>query len=159
MNCNNVRENLLDVLAEGQTAPEVLAHLRQCNACTQELEGLRSTMALMDEWEAPEPSPYFLTRLQAHVREERQKEPVRSSIFAWLRKPVMAASLAAALIVGGVTYRFGLLPMIGDNANTAQADNAAVSDVESLDKNADLIVNSDLIDEMSGGPSDDVAEP
>jgi hypothetical protein len=155
MNCNDVRENLLDVLAEEQSAPEVLAHLRQCNACTQELEGLRSTMALMDEWEAPEPSPYFLTRLQAHMREERQKEPVRSGIFAWLRKPVMAASLAAALIVGGVSYRF-VIPMI---INNQPADNAAVTDVESLDKNADLIVNSDLIDEMSGGPSDDVAEP
>jgi hypothetical protein len=154
MNCNDVRENLLDVLAEEQSAPEVLAHLRQCNACTQELEGLRSTMALMDEWEVPEPSPYFLTRLQAHVREERQKEPVRSGIFAWLRKPVMAASLAAALIVGGVSYRFG--PSIF--GPPLQAENA-VSDVESLDKNADLIVNSDLIDEMSGGPSDDVAEP
>ena len=153
MNCNDVRENLIDVLAEGQTAPEVLAHLRQCNACTQELEGLRSTMALMDEWEAPEPSPYFLTRLQAHVREERQKEPVRASIFAWLRKPVMAASLAAALIVGGVTYRYVI------DVPPPPADTAAVTDVESLDKNADLIVNSDLIDEMSGGPSDDVAEP
>jgi hypothetical protein len=157
MNCNDVRENLIDVLAEGQTAPEVLAHLRQCNACTQELEGLRSTMALMDEWEAPEPSPYFLTRLQAHVREERQKEPVRAGIFAWLRKPVMAASLAAALIVGGATYRFVVMPVI--DTSTPSADNAAVTDVESLDKNADLIVNSDLIDEMSGGPSDDVAEP
>jgi hypothetical protein len=154
MNCNDVRENLMDVLAEGQTAPEVLAHLRQCNACTQELESLRSTMALLDEWEAPEPSPYFLTRLQAHVREERQKEPVGSSIFVWLRKPVMAASLAAALIVGGVTYRF-VIPMIESAGQTTNA----VSDVESLDKNADLIVNSDLIDEMSGGPSDDVAEP
>ena len=153
MNCNDVRENLLDVLAEEQSAPEVLAHLRQCNACTQELESLRSTMALMDEWEAPEPSPYFLTRLQAHVREERQKEPVRSGIFAWLRKPVMAASLAAALIVGGVSYR--VIPLIFAPA----PETAAVSDVESLDKNADLIVNSDLIDEMSGGPSDDVAEP
>ena len=153
MNCNDVHENLLDVLAEGQTAPEVLAHLRQCSACTQELESLRGTMALMDEWEAPEPSPYFLTRLQAHVREERQKEPVRSSIFAWLRKPVMAASLAAALIVGGVSYRL-LVPIL----YPPPAENA-VTDVESLDKNADLIVNSDLIDEMSGGPSDDVAEP
>ena len=153
MNCNNVRENLMDVLAEEQSAPEVLAHLRQCNACTQELESLRSTMALMDEWEAPEPSPYFLTRLQAHVREERQKEPVRSSVFAWLRRPVMAASLAAALIVGGVSYRF-VIPML----YPPPVENA-VADVESLDKNADLIVNSDLIDEMSGDPSDDVAEP
>lgn len=155
MNCNDVRENLLDVLAEGQTAPEVLAHLRQCEGCTQELENLRGTMALMDEWEAPEPSPYFLTRLQAHVREEREKAPARSSIFSWLRKPVMAASLAGALIVGGISYRY-IVPVI--EQPSVQADNA-VSDVESLDKNADLIVNSDLIDEMTGGPSDDVAEP
>lgn len=155
MNCNDVRENFLDVLAGEQTAPEVLAHLRQCNACTQELEGLRGTMALLDDWEAPAPSPYFLTRLQAHVREEQQKAPVRSSIFAWLRKPVMAASLAAALIVGGVTYKF-VMPVF--ERGPVQAENA-VTDVESLDKNADLIVNSDLIDEMTGGPSDDVAEP
>ena len=155
MYCNDVRENLLDVLAGEQTAPEVLAHLRQCNACTQELEGLHGTMALLDEWEVPEPSPYFLTRLQAHVREERQKEPARSTIFALLRKPVMAASLAAALIVGGVTYKF-VMPIIG--SGPAPTENA-VTDVESLDKNADLIVNSDLIDEMTGGPSDDVAEP
>jgi acyl dehydratase len=80
---------------------------------------------------------------------------VRSSIFAWLRKPVTAASLAAALIVGGVTYRF-VAPLVANPP--VQAENA-VSDVESLDKNADLIVNSDLIDEMTGGPSDDVAEP
>ncbi|HST78767.1 MAG TPA: hypothetical protein VLN58_09795, partial [Verrucomicrobiae bacterium] len=65
MNCNDVRENLMDVLAEGQSAPEVLAHLRECGPCSQELDGLRKTMALLDEWEAPEPSPYFLTRLQA----------------------------------------------------------------------------------------------
>jgi hypothetical protein len=69
----------------------------------------------------------------------------------------MAASLAAALIVGGATYRFVVMPVI--DTNTPSADNAAVTDVESLDKNADLIVNSDLIDEMTGGPSDDVAEP
>jgi hypothetical protein len=112
-------------------------------------------MALLDEWEAPEPSPYFLTRLQAHVREEQQNAPARSSIFAWLRKPVMAASLAAALIVGGVTYKF-VMPII--EGGPAPTENA-VTDVESLDKNADLIVNSDLIDEMTGGPSDDVAEP
>src|SRR4051794_26709503 len=144
MNCNNVRENFFDVLAGEQAAPEVLAHLRQCNACTQELEGLRGTMALLDEdeWEVPEPSPYFLTRLRAHVREEQQKAPAGSSIFAWLRKPVMAASLAAALIVGGVTYKF-VIPFI--EGGPAQAENA-VTDVESLDKNADLIVNSDLID-------------
>ena len=29
-------------------------------------------MALLDEWQAPEPSPYFDVRLNARLREERQ---------------------------------------------------------------------------------------
>jgi len=153
MNCTHIRENLMDVAAGAPPGAEVLAHLRECGDCTQELEGLRKTMALMDEWEAPEPSPYFLTRLQAHVREEQTKAPERSSAFAWLRKPALALTAAAMLLAGGITYRI-VLPMINPPAETG-----AAIDVESLDKNADLLVNDDLIDEMSGGPSDDVAEP
>ena len=51
----------------------------------------------------PEPSPYFLTRLRAHVKEERQKAP--ASMFGWLRRPMLAASLATLLAAGGVIYR------------------------------------------------------
>ena len=32
---------------------------------------MRATMALLDTWKAPEPSPYFMTRLGARLREER----------------------------------------------------------------------------------------
>lgn len=154
MNCTHIRENLMDVAAGAPPGAEVLAHLRECGDCTQELESLRKTMALMDEWEAPEPTPYFLTRLQAHVREEQSKTPERSSVFAWLRKPAMALTMAAMLLAAGVTYRFA-----GPGKIVAPTETGAAIDVESLDKNADLLVNDDLIDEMSGGPSDDVAEP
>lgn len=153
MNCTHIRENLMEVAAGGPPGPEVLAHLRQCSACAQELAGLRGTMALLDEWEAPEPSPYFLARLQAHVREEQGKAPARSGVLAWLRKPALALTMAAIIVVGGITYRFVLPGIVGPPTETG-----AVIDVESLDKNADLLVNDDLIDEMSGGPSDDVAE-
>lgn len=154
MNCNDVRENLLDVLAGAQAAPEVMAHLRQCGDCTAELDGLRKTMALLDEWEAPAPSPYFVGRVQAHVREEQAKTAtVGAGFLAWLRKPVMAGSLAALLVVGGAVYRFVIQQPPSPPAGTAAAD------VEQLDKNSDLYLNTDLIDELSGGPSDDVAEP
>jgi hypothetical protein len=155
MTCKDVRENLLDVLAEGQTAPEVLAHLRQCGDCTAELEGLRQTMALMDEWEAPEPSPYFLTRLRAHAREEQQKAPAREGIFAWLRKPALAGSFAAMLLAAGVLLKLGV---IGVPAPPTGA--SAVSDVEALDKDHDLLTNAnnDLINEMAGLPSDDATD-
>ena len=36
-------------------------------------------MALLDEWQAPEPSPYFDVRLQARLREEMAK-PARGLV-------------------------------------------------------------------------------
>ncbi|HEX2329385.1 MAG TPA: hypothetical protein VHN74_11740 [Candidatus Angelobacter sp.] len=155
MNCNDVRENLIDVLADEQASPAVLAHLRDCKVCTQQLEGLRNTMALMDEWKAPEPSPYFLTRLQAHVREEQQKAPQKAAMFSWFRRPVLAGSLAAALLMGAGVYRLATI-----QPWTPPAPGPAVSDVETLDKDHDLLVNNnnDLINEMAGLPSDDAGD-
>jgi hypothetical protein len=152
MNCNDVRENLMDVLAEGST-PEVLAHLRECGSCAQELDGLRKTMALLDEWQAPEPSPYFLTRLQAHVREEQQKAPARAGFLAWLRKPLLTLPLAAILAASGAFYTY-----LHWSPAAPSGPSAAV-DVEALDKDHDLLTNTnnDLINEMAGLPSQDVS--
>jgi hypothetical protein len=160
MNCKDVRENLIELLAEDTAAsghaadPKVASHVRECTACAGELESLRKTMALLDEWEAPEPSPYFLTRLRAHVKEEREKAPAGSSIFTWFRRPAMAVSLGALLVAGGLIYRFGII----QTPPPEPGPGTAVADVEMLDKNHDVLVNTDLIDELSGMPSDDVVE-
>ena len=165
MNCNHARENLVELLAPGfstersspesqahgvpgQADPALVAHVRECNACAQELESLRKTMAMLDEWEAPEPSPYFLTRLGAHIKEEREKAPVRSGIFSWMRRPAMAVSLAGLLVAGGLVYI--TIPREPDVQGTP------VADMQTLDKNHDVLTGSDIIDEMTGGPSDDV---
>jgi anti-sigma factor RsiW len=150
MNCNDVRENLMELLTNGPADPQVEAHVSQCSACTEELGSLRKTMALLDEWESPEPSPYFLTRLRAHVKEEQRKAP--ASMFGWLRRPMLAAALATVLAAGGVIYRIAVAP-------PPPSDNGAVADIESLDKNHDLIIDTDLVNELTGAPSDDVAEP
>ena len=110
---------------------------------------MRKTMALLDEWESPEPSPYFLTRLRAHVKEEREKAP--ALMFGWLRRPILAAALATVLAAGGLGYRILM--------TAPPPDNGALADIESLDKNHDLIIDTDLVNELTGGPSDDVAEP
>jgi anti-sigma factor RsiW len=153
MNCNDVRENLIELLTDGPADPQVKAHVSQCSACTEELGSLRKTMALLDEWESPEPSPYFLTRLRAHVKEEREKAP--ASMFGWLRRPMLAAALATVLAAGGVVYRLTVAtpPLEQPGPGTA------VADIESLDKNHDLIIDTDLVNELTGAPSDDVAEP
>jgi len=157
MNCNDVRENLIELLVPGppseiQADSAITDHVRQCGACAQELESLRKTMALLDEWEVPEPSPYFLTRVRAHVREEGEKAPAKAGVFAWMRRPVMAVSLAAVLAAGGLLYRFTIV-------TPPPPDQNVLADVEALDKNHDVLTKTDLIDEMSGGPSDDAAGP
>lgn len=151
MNCNEVRENLIDLLAEGPSVPGVREHVKQCSACTQEVDGLRKTMSLLDEWQVPEPSPYFLSRVRAHAREEREKQPA-ANWLAWLRRPAMAGTLAAALVAGGLMYLWNP-PTITD-----PGPGTAVGDLESLDKNHDVLVKSDLIDEITLAESEDVPE-
>jgi anti-sigma factor RsiW len=153
MNCNDVRENLIELLTDGPADPKVTAHVGQCNACSEELASMRQTMALMDEWEAPEPSPYFFTRLRAHVKEEQEKAPVRGPLFGWLRRPILAVSLATVLAGGVVVSKLVFAPPPSSDGVDA------VADIESLDKNHDLIIDSDLVNELTGAPSDDVAEP
>jgi anti-sigma factor RsiW len=152
MNCNDFRENLIELVTDGPADPRLTAHVSQCNACTEELSSMRQTMALLDEWEAPEPSPYFLTRLRAHVKEEQQKAP--ASMFGWLRRPILAVSLATVL-AGGVVVSKLVWPPLPPEASPG----TAVADIDSLDKNHDLILDTDLVNELSGAPSDDVAEP
>ncbi|HLJ29014.1 MAG TPA: hypothetical protein VKY85_20050 [Candidatus Angelobacter sp.] len=151
MNCNDVRENLIELLAEGQADPSVATHVKECASCARDLESLRQTMAVLDEWETPEPSPYFLTRLQAHVRDDQGKQP--EGWLVWLRQPWLAAALATVLVVGSGVYL-----VVGPHENPPGSEVSAVNDLESLDKNHDLYVNSGLLDELSGAAPDDVTD-
>lgn len=148
MNCNDVRENLMDVLAEGQPVPEVLAHLRECGPCSQELDGLRKTMALLDEWQAPEPTPYFDVRLQARLREEQQK--AHASWLDWFRKPVLGAA-AALLIAAAVglmqTHDAGSVPQPQPAQFLAGTPSG---DLQFLDKNSDVLQDFDVLDALDG---------
>jgi predicted anti-sigma-YlaC factor YlaD len=142
MKCTEIREMLPD-LAAGLSAPaaEVNDHLRGCNDCTATLNEFRQTMALLDEWQAPEPSPYFDVRLRARLREEAAKQP--HNWFAWLRRPALAISLGLALIVGTtlVLQHDGARRNPGPVATLTPG--TAVGDLQMLDKDHDLLSDSD----------------
>ena len=139
MKCNEIRELLPD-LAAGVIAagPEVNDHLRSCTGCGETLEDFRNTMALLDEWQAPEPSQYFDTRLKARLREEAASQPV--SWLAWLRRPVLSVSLAIALVAGTT---FMLVHNGRKQVATAVTPGTAVSDLQVLDNNHDLLSDTD----------------
>src|SRR5580692_8773289 len=106
MKCEAVREMMMDaVTGAGEADPRMREHLSGCPACASKLEELQKTMALLDEWQAPEPSPYFDTRLQSRLREEMAR-PASGWLSAgwlnWLRRPAWAMSLAAAIFAGAL---------------------------------------------------------
>ena len=74
MKCDEIRERMPEVAAGfSQPTGDEGKHLESCASCAEELKAMRATMALLDEWQAPEPSAYFDTRLRARLREEMSK--------------------------------------------------------------------------------------
>jgi hypothetical protein len=155
MKCEEVREIMPD-LASGATgmSPEIGGHLTDCGGCTGKLEEIRKTMALLDEWQAPEPSPYFDVRLQAKLREEMAKPQV--GWMEWFRRPVLAAALTVLMAIGvGLFFGKGSgiyrpdhdVIAVNDALSPAEPG-TAVSDLQSLDKNHDLYSDFDLLDDL-----------
>ncbi|MGA8440605.1 MAG: hypothetical protein WB762_25175 [Candidatus Sulfotelmatobacter sp.] len=154
MKCEEIREMMPD-LASGlmEVTPEMSGHLAECGACAGKMEEFRQTMALLDEWKAPEPSPYFDVRLQARLREEMAKP--QAGWLMWFRRPVLAASLTVLMGIGvglfftkgsGV-YKSGNDIMVADSQVQAEPG-TAVSDLQALEKNHDLYSDFDLLDDL-----------
>jgi anti-sigma factor RsiW len=148
MSCKEIHEYLPDIAAGLEPASaQVQEHLRSCTECSHKLDEFRQTMALLDEWQAPEPSPYFDTRLHARLREEAARP--QWGWLNWLRKPALAVSLTVLLAVGVSLFRGGS-PLTGSkNVVTASADpGTPVGDLQALDKNHDLYADFDLLDDL-----------
>ena len=149
MKCPEICERMPDLAAGVEAAtPEISDHLKSCADCTGKLEELRRTMALLDEWQVPEPSPYFDVRLMARVREERAKP---TGWLYWLRKPALAISLAVLMVMSITLFRTDAgLNGHGDSGTVAMAPpGTAVGDLQALDKNGELYSDFELLDDMS----------
>jgi predicted anti-sigma-YlaC factor YlaD len=154
MNCNEIRELLPDLAAGMDTAkPEVEKHLASCDHCAAHLRDLQKTMALLDEWQAPEPSPYFDTRMQALLREEMARP--QAAWLNWMRRPAWAMSLAAvvfvgALMVGNKSYLIETeaMPTNPPALSLPVQPGTAVGDLQALERNGELYADFDMLDEL-----------
>jgi predicted anti-sigma-YlaC factor YlaD len=145
MKCEEIRDLMLDAAAGvGEAGPVMDEHLRACPACASKLDEMRKTMALLDEWQVPEPSPYFDTRLQARLREEAARP--RAAWLQWLRAPALALSFALMMVVaGGVSF---FTTRTAKPAAVQVEPGTAVGDLEQLDQNHDLYADFDVLDDL-----------
>jgi anti-sigma factor RsiW len=161
MNCRTIQDLLPDVaLGIAPAASEVELHLGECPRCAETLQALRATMSLLDEWKAPEPSPYWDVRMQARLREERQR--ASAGWLQWLRRPVLSLAAALCLVTGIGLYQIGRFMHQPDqyqgDSGPQQSPGTAVSDLQYLDKNSELLQNFDALDDMDGDAAEDAGE-
>jgi hypothetical protein len=152
MICRNVKNALPDLLLDPQSvSADVRNHVEHCAECGKELASLQATMAVLDSWEAPEPSPFFDVRMAALLRQEKEAEP--AGFFERLRarvlfgsnlhlRPVAAGALALLLLIGGGTYA-GFMTSTPETAPISPA----VRDLQSLDENAQVFQQLTSLDQ------------
>ena len=145
MKCEEIREKILEVAAGvGELATEESNHLAGCSTCAEQLNGMRRTMSLLDEWQAPEPSPYFDVRLQARLREEMGKP--QAGWFHSFNRTVLAAALT---VVVGVGVGLFLTHDNGPSQKPPVAEvGSAVGDLQTLDKNNEMYADFELLDDL-----------
>ena len=166
MNCNQIRELLPGLAsAAGMDAatPEIEKHIASCDDCAAHLRDLQKTMALLDEWQAPEPSPYFDTRLEARLREEMARP--QAAWLSWLRRPAWAMSLAGVVFVGALAVgvgnksyfvETGSIPTNPPSLGLPVQPGTAVGDLQALERNDELYADFDVLDDLQ--VQDDVTE-
>jgi len=164
--CKTCRTHLPDLLLdETYTAahPELSAHLASCSSCEAEIAALRSTFALLDDWTAPELSPYFDSKLQVRLREAQASQPegfwerTRSFfLFSTGRtlRPALTGALAFAMLIGGSG-----LGVLLHQPNRPASASATVNDLKILDNNAQALQQMDQLLDDSPSSDDTNAPP
>jgi hypothetical protein len=154
MICQKVKANLADLLLDPESVPaEVRGHVKDCAACSRELASLEATMNLLEDWQAPEPSPYFDSRLAVRLREEQRAEPagllerMRARLLFGSNvhlRPIAVGALALLIIIGGGTYA----DLMSSHSGTTPAKTSAtVEDLKSLDDNAQVFQQLNSLDQ------------
>lgn len=165
MICKDCQSAILDLLLdpEAPAYADVRAHIESCSACTQEFKSLEATFALLDTWQAPNPSHYFDQKLAVRLREEQTLAP--AGWFEQLKsrllfntgrqfRPALAGGLALILLVGGGTYA----DLTGFPHSTPETS-ATVQDLQILDRNDQALQTMDQLLQDDAPADDSTTQP
>jgi predicted anti-sigma-YlaC factor YlaD len=166
MICYDCQSALPELLLDPANRAHAVAreHLKSCPTCNEEFRSLEATFALLDTWQAPEPSPYFDQKLAVRLREEQALpaigwfERMRSRLlFNTGRqfRPAVAGALAVALLVAGGTFAD-----LSGFPHPAKAQiSATVNDLQILDKNDQALQAMNLLLQDDSPSNDSSALP
>ena len=164
--CKTCQSQLPDLLLDEKfpaAKPALAAHLDACAACRTELNELRATFALLDEYVTPEPSAYFDSKLHARLREAQAAQP--ESLWERMRsyllfstgrsfQPAVAGALALVLVLGGGGTFVGLHNLPAAEPNAA-ASSATINDLKVLDNNVQAEKQMNQLLDVSGSEDED----
>jgi len=156
MNCKSMEKSLiayLDGKASVAERRKVEAHLAQCAACRERAEQFRLLFGVLDEWQAPPPSPSF----DAAVRARVAQLPARGSFWAWLM-PSPRAALALTVVVLLSVWLSSVRPSRPSQAAMAQVQSSGETDFKMIEdlpaiENYDVLSNFDALSDLPASPA------
>jgi hypothetical protein len=165
MNCRDCQSVLPDLLLDPAASSNaaVREHVASCAACEEELKSLKATFALLDTWQAPEPSAYFDQKLAVRLREEQSLAPVgwferlkSRFLFNTGRqfRPALVGAMALVLVVGGGTFAD-----LSTFSHPHVEASAAVQDLQILDKNDQALQTMDQLLQDDSAADDGTTTP
>lgn len=165
MNCTDCKSAIFDLLLDPASPANatVRAHIESCADCEREFKSMKATFALLDSWEAPDPSPYFDQKLAVRLREEEALAP--AGWFERLKarflfntgrqfRPAFAGALALILLVAG-----GTVANLTGFPHPAPQISATVQDLQILDKNAQTLQTMDQLLQDDSSADDAGSQP
>jgi hypothetical protein len=157
-NCKQVQTEWMERM--GQTNPaeglasssSIQVHIDGCQSCRKEMSEMRSLMQAMDAWQAPTPNPYFMTRFEARLAEERAARPegwfarIQRHLHArvvyglrWRFQPVAATALSVLVLAGGGAYLGFMLPEPQPAPAVITVSPAVLQDLQNMETNASAL--------------------
>jgi hypothetical protein len=140
--CRRVNAYLTILLLEHQPVPvEARDHVASCPDCASELASMQSTMGLLDEWRAPDPGPFFDTKLSARLRQEKANAP--ASLLERLRARILLSDLrvrpwAMGTVVVLLVVGSGTFTVLNKQTGPVETS-LAVRELQTYDGNAQVI--------------------
>jgi hypothetical protein len=102
--CKDLKYNFPDYLRnkiDDELKNIIDEHLISCESCKNEMEHLKSTIEIIDEYKIPEPDEKYFINFLPHLNERMGKEQNTVNIPGWLTKfalPFSTLALAALII-------------------------------------------------------------